>query len=122
MVDDEDAIGKRLHRFHHVLDHQNRDPRAGDGPDQLDHLGPLGRVQAAERFVEQEEMRTHGERGSEHQSFAGQHRQPAGQRALAVGQPAQHERVQRMLLSFGLEPQRRVLGLPTEGPAHEHVG
>src|SRR6266550_3473149 len=71
---DKDAIRKRLHSLHHVLDHQDRYPAAGDSSDQLDHLGALSGIEPADRLVQEEELRAHGERRREHQSLAGQHR------------------------------------------------
>src|SRR2546428_10158439 len=60
MMDDEDAVGQCLDGLHHVLDHQDRHACLGHHPDELDHLRALGRVEAAERLVEQEHLRTHG--------------------------------------------------------------
>src|SRR5216683_5431302 len=54
MMDHEDAVGQRLDRLHHVLDHQDRHAGLGNHPDQLDHLRALGRVETAERFIEKE--------------------------------------------------------------------
>ncbi len=105
-----------------MLDHQDRHAGLGNHPDQLDHLRALDRVETAERFVEQEHLRTHGERGGKHQALSREHRQLAGQCSLLGGQAAEGQGIERVILRLVLEPERRMLSVTPECAPNQHVG
>ena len=62
VVEDNDAIGQRHHRTHHVLDEDNGRALLADAPDQRDGLVDLARRQTAQHLVEQDQPRSRGQR------------------------------------------------------------
>ena len=89
---DQHPVGERHQRPHHVLDADDRDAGLADPAKQRDGGVDLGRVEAAERLVEQQHERLGGERGSDHQPLAVVDGQPRCDRGRPVLQPDQLKR------------------------------
>ena len=80
-------VAQAHHRLHDMLDHQHRDAGAADVPDDRNDGANLGRVEAGEHLVEQQQLRLGGERAREFEPFAAGEGEARGGRVEAVGKP-----------------------------------
>ena len=70
VVEDDDAVGQRHHRAHHVLDEDDGRALVADAPDQRHRVVDLARRQAAQHLVEQHQPRPRGERAGQLEELA----------------------------------------------------
>ncbi len=70
VVQHHDALGKRQHHLHQVLDDHDGDAAGGDAADDLQRLVDLGRVEPGVHFIEQEHFGLHRKALRELQALA----------------------------------------------------
>ena len=66
----EHVLGEAHHRLHHVLDHHDGDAAFADRADHRHHVAHLGRIEAGQHLVEQQQLRLDRQRARELQPLA----------------------------------------------------
>src|SRR5690606_5883723 len=74
-IDDDNAVGQRHGRLHHVLDQQYGHTGITDSAQHLHRFLQVGRVQARHHFIEQQDLWTNRECASDFQALHAAHRQ-----------------------------------------------
>jgi hypothetical protein len=82
----ENVLGKRHHRLHDVLDHQDGDTAPAEITDDRDDVADFARVKPGQNLVEQQQLRLGGERTPKLQTFARGDRQGIGGAVEQIGQ------------------------------------
>jgi hypothetical protein len=94
-----DPVGQGHDRLHQVFDHQDRRSGPADRPEDLDHAAHLGRVQAGQHFVEQQQTGSGVKGAGDLQSLLAGDGKVGGKGIGLVAQADEVENLGRLLAS-----------------------
>ena len=96
-IEHDDAVRQAHDRLHQVLDHQDGHAALADAADDADHVLDLGRVEAGQHLVEQQQQRPRGQRAGEFEPLLAGDGQVHRQHLGAIVEADDRDRLARRL-------------------------